>query len=136
MIFLTDTDFDVQVQTEILNLISSTASQDIAERMAIDQIKAYISGKYDTATIFAQTADARNHFIIMIIIDIMLYHLWAKKAPRAIPEYRETRYNDALEWLNAVGKGTMQTDLPQLPSEEYLSEVRIYSQYTPNNNKF
>lgn len=137
--FIIDTDFDVQVRQEILTLLDGSDEKtavELAARMATDQIRQYIGGKYDCDTIFAAEGDDRDHFIVMITIDILLYHLWAKRAPRKIPEYRATRYQDALDWLKAVGSGEMQSALPQLPPDEYSGLISIKSKYEPNNHKY
>lgn len=134
--FLTEDDFEVQVKEEILNLLGANSTIEKAERMAIDQVKAHISGRYDVATIFAKEDEERDHYLVMIIIDMMLYHLWAKKAPRSIPEYRDKRYTDALSWLTDIGTGKMPTALPQLAVAEYSNEIRIYSIHAPSDNKY
>lgn len=137
--FVTDSDYEVQVRQEIMSLLDGSddrAALRLAERMAIDQIKSYLSGRYDTTTIFACEGDERDHFLVMITIDIALYHLWSKRAPRKIPEFRAQRYQDALDWLKAVGEGTLTTDLPQLPTDEYVGDVVITSNYKPNQNKY
>jgi phage gp36-like protein len=137
--FVTDNDYEVQVRQEIVSLLDGSndhAAMRLSERMAVDQIKSYLSGRYDTATIFAQEGDDRDHFLVMITIDLALYHLWSKRAPRKIPEFRAQRYQDALDWLKAVGEGTLTTDLPQLATEDYTGDVVIKSNYKPNRNKF
>lgn len=139
MAFIVDTDFEVQVRNEILTLLDDSddkAAVELATRMATDQITQYIGGKYDCKTIFAATGDDRDHFIVMITIDILLYHLWAKRAPRKIPEYRATRYQDALDWLKSVGSGELQSALPQLPPDEYSGTISIKSKYQPQNHKY
>lgn len=107
-----------------------------AERFAISQIRKYIGGRYDCDALFSATADQRDDYIIMITIDITLYHLWAKKAPKSVPEHRKERYSDALDWLTNVGSGSMPTDLPQLSTTDYAGDVRITSRYQPNTNKY
>ena len=137
--FLTENDFEVQVRNEILTLLDGSDEKtavELATRMATDQIHQYIGGKYDCDTIFAATGDDRDHFIVMITIDILLYHLWAKRAPRKIPEYRVTRYQDALDWLKSVGSGELQSALPQLPDDEYEGRIAIKSKYKPQNHKY
>ena len=137
--FINDEDYEVQVRQEIKALLEGSDDTPVismAERMAIDQIKSYIGGRYDVQTIFAQEGEQRDHFIVMITIDIALYHLWSKRAPRKIPEFRAQRYQDAIDWLKAVGEGTMATDLPQLPADEYTGDVVIQSNYKPNQNKY
>jgi len=136
MIFITEDDFGIQVKDEILNLLGESGTIEKAERMAIDQVKAHISGRYDVEIIFAKTGTQRDHYIVMLIIDIILYHLWAKKAPRQIPQYRETRYKDALDWLTDVGNGSTPTALPQLSVDDFSNEVRIYSTHSANDHKF
>ena len=137
--FLTENDFEVQVRNEILTLLDGSVEKtavELATRMATDQIRQYIGGKYDCDTIFAATGDDRDHFIVMITIDILLYHLWAKRAPRKIPEYRVTRYQDVLDWLKSVGSGELQSALPQLPDDEYEGRIAIKSKYKPQNHKY
>ena len=139
MAFITDNDFEVQVRQEILSLLDGTDEKtavELATRMATDQIRQYIGGRYDCDTIFAAEGENRDHFIVMITIDILLYHLWAKRAPRKIPEYRATRYQDALDWLKDVGTGEMDSALPQLSTEDYIGQISIKSKYKPNDNKF
>ena len=137
--FINESDYDVQVRQEILSLLDTSegnANLGIAERMAIDQIKQYIGGRYDCDTIFSATGENRDMFIVMITIDIALYHLWSKRAPRKIPELRAQRYQDALDWLKGVGDGTLKSDLPQLDGDSFKSEVSIVSRYPQNFNKY
>lgn len=138
MIFLNKQDFDVQVREEILSILQheSDTALDTAELMAIDQIKQYIGGRYDTQTIFSLTNNDRDHFIIMITIDLLLYHLWSKKAPRRMPEFRSQRYQDALDWLNKVGTGKITAQLPQLSSQAENAVGYISSVHKPNWNKY
>ncbi|MBP1631206.1 MAG: hypothetical protein H6Q15_2099 [Bacteroidetes bacterium] len=141
MIFIEDTDFEVQVREEILAMLgvedlNNSTAIITAEQMAISQIKENIGGRYDTDAIFASTGLDRNFYIVMITIDIMLYHLWSKKAPKRIPETRETRYGDALDWLKPVGKGTLSCTLPQKNIEDYTGDIIIESLYKPTNNKY
>ena len=35
-----------------------------------------------------------------------------------------------------VGSGEMPTDLPQLPTDSYRGDLRIYSLHKPNDNKY
>lgn len=137
--FINESDYDVQVRQEILSLLDTSegnANLGTAERMAIDQIKQYIGGRYDCDTMFSATGENRDMFIVMITIDIALYHLWSKRAPRKIPELRAQRYQDALDWLKGVGDGTLKSDLPQLDGDSFKSEVSIVSRYPQNFNKY
>ena len=104
--FLKDSDYDVQIRTEIAKIIDSATNTPkfiTAEGMAIAQIRNHIAGRYDCNKIFTPAVDGetdiRDQYIVMLVIDIALYHLWSKEAPNNIPKHRELRYNDALEWL-------------------------------------
>jgi phage gp36-like protein len=136
--FIQEQDYEVQAREEMMRLISGGNEAAIlkAERFAISQIRKYIGGRYDCDRIFSRTGDERDDYIIMITIDIAIYHLWSKKAPKNTPEHRKIRYDDALAWLTSVGSGETPTDLPQLQTENYKGEIRIYSLHKPNNNKY
>lgn len=137
--FIQESDYEVQVRQEIMSILDTSTEKsalEMAERMAIDQIKSYLSGRYDMEAIFSKEGEERNHFLLMIAIDIALYHLWSKRAPRKIPEMRSQRYQDALDWLKAVGEGTLSTDLPQLQGDDFFGNCLIRSKYKPNVNKF
>ncbi len=139
MAFLTDDDYDVQLRSEIGRIIDTTDDKvklRKAEDMAIAQIKNYIGGRYDLDKIFNCPKDERNDFIVMITIDIALYHLWSKEGANKIPQTRTDRYADALEWLKAVQKGA-DTQLPLLETNSDQSgNLRIWSKHKASNNRF
>lgn len=139
--FLNDTDYDVLIRTEITNILLENYSQTkllSAENMAIDQIKNYLAGRYDTDKIFTAENEERNHFMVMITIDCALYHLYSSLAPNKIPSHRSERYADALEWLKMMLKGNSTADLPRLADEngEVKSSIRITSKYKQDCHKW
>ncbi|WP_455592919.1 phage protein Gp36 family protein [Bacteroides sp.] len=137
--FIQEEDYEVQARQEMLCLLDGTDERSAlmkAERFAISQIRKYIGGRYDCDTLFSATGEDRDAYIVMITIDIVIYHLWAKKAPKSIPTHRKERYSDVLDWLTNVGSGEMPTDLPQLSTDDYKGDVRISSRYKPNDNKY
>lgn len=137
--FIQESDYEVQARGELLRLLDGTDERAAilqAERFAISQIRKHLGGRYDCDTLFSATDEDRDDYIIMITIDLTLYHLWSKKSPKSTPEHRKIRYDDALAWLTSVGSGETPTDLPQLPTDEYQGDVRIFSRYKPNDNKY
>ena len=139
MSFITDNDYDVQTQEDVRKLLDNSPDKRRlrqAEKYAIGEINKRLAGRYDMANVFNKTGDARDWYIVMITIDIAIYHLYSQKAPRKIPEYRQIRYDTAIEWLRDVGNGTNPTDLPPIPAEEYKGQVRVWSLHKPNNNKY
>ncbi|GHV13604.1 hypothetical protein FACS1894169_00970 [Bacteroidia bacterium] len=139
MAFITDEDYDVQAQSDVLKLLDGSDNKHRlrqAEKYAIGEINKRLAGRYDMANVLNKTGDDRDAYIVMITIDIAIYHLYSQKAPRQIPEYRQIRYDTALEFLRDAGTGSNPTDLPPIPPEDYTGEVRIKSLYKPNNHKY
>ena len=141
MSFITDDDYSVLIRKEIKGILLENYSDTKlagAEQMAIDQIKNYISGFYDTLKIFSAEGTERNSFIVMITIDCALYHLYTSLAPNKIPQHRSDRYADALEWLKGIADGK-KADLPKIVDEEtgkVKSSIRIVSRYKQQNHKY
>lgn len=152
--FIKDTDYDVLIRTEIKNILLENYSATkllSAEQMAIAQIKNYLAGRYDVAAIFTplldpavgdnpgEQIDTRNAFVVMIVIDCALYHLYCSIAPNKIPEHRSNRYQDALEWLKLMVEGKGNADLPMIKDEstgEVKDSFRLSSKRTFNDNKW
>lgn len=144
--FIKDTDYDVLIRTEIKNILLENYSATkllSAEQMAIAQIKNYLAGRYDVAAIFTPAIenedDTRNAFVVMIVIDCALYHLYCSIAPNKIPEHRSNRYQDALEWLKLMVEGKGNADLPMIKDEstgEVKDSFRLSSKRTFNDNKW
>jgi phage gp36-like protein len=151
--FITEADYDVLIRTEIKNILLenySVTKLQSAEQMAISQIKNYLAGRYDVAVIFtpmldpvvgnipSTQIDIRNAFIVMIVIDCALYHLYCSIAPNKIPEHRSNRYQDALEWLKLMAEGKSNADLPMITNSngEAKGDFRLSSKNTASNNKW
>ena len=144
MRFLTDSDYAVQLRDEIAHIIDPTTERSKlirSEDMAIAQIKNFLGGKYDVAKIFAPVVsgadDTRDAYIVMITIDLALYHLWSKEGGNNIPKTRELRYSDALEWLKAV-QYDHSANLPLITNEsgETASDIRLWSRRSLSDNQY
>lgn len=144
--FLNDTDYNTLVKDEIRKLLDGRAPDGTgtpvklyaAENMAQQQITNRLSGRYDCAAIFgaAKTpADLRDQFIVMIMIDITLYHLYSQTGHIDIPKHRNDRYTDAIDWLKDVGTGVQPTTLPTYPddAENPLPDMRLSSDEQENH---
>lgn len=139
--FLKDTDYDDQIRQEIRNILDNTTDLRKlrqAEEKAIAQVKMRLSSRYDITRIFNNTPDntpdTRNQFIVMLLVDIVLYHLWSTQGQ--IPKIRNDRYQDALDWLKSVFDGAIVSDLPTRPDNEIAGGAQIYSLHAADNNKY
>jgi len=104
MAFIDKTDYEDSINENILDDIteSDDTKLDVATSRAITQAKGYLNARYDIENIFNKIGDDRNPVILMYSIDIALYHLHSLLNPRKIPKYRETRFEKAVEWFEAV----------------------------------
>jgi len=110
--FITLSDYDAAIHAEILNAVTrqDDAILEIMEDQAVEEMKGYLSARYDTDEIFSQTGDDRHQLIKMFCIDITLYHLHSIHNPQKFPQVRIDRYNRAIEWLKGVQKGDINPD--------------------------
>ena len=124
--FITPSDYDASIHREILDSLtrSDSASQDvqiieICEDRAIAEMKGYLNKSYDVEAIFSATGNNRNQLILMMAIDIAVYHIYCQHNPYKMSDIRKVRYDRAIEWLKGVMKGDITiADAPRLPIEE------------------
>jgi len=87
------------------------------------------SGDYPDDTSKWTQGDNRNQQIVLIFVDIVLFHVHSRINPRNIPDLRKQRYNGddptdrggALGWLKKVGAGDLTADLPSIIPEQGIS---------------
>lgn len=58
--------------------------------------------------------DSRSQQLVSAMLDISLYHIHSRIAPRNIPDLRVKRYDDARAWLQSANKGDITPNLPLL----------------------
>jgi hypothetical protein B2_07752 len=139
--FLTTEDYTALIRNEIKDILLenySEAKLRVAQQMAIDQVKNYLSGRYDVAEIFSKEGTERNAHIVMLTLDCTLYHLYTSTVPKRMPEIRSVRYQDAIDWLKAVGSGEISANLPLIKNQDgqQLLGIKIQSKYAPSSNKW
>ncbi len=57
--------------------------------------------------------DPRDPKLVGFAVDVTLFNLFTRVAPRKIPELRVSLYNQAKEWLTMVRDGNLTPDLPR-----------------------
>lgn len=73
-----------------------------------------ISNVLITDTSKWQNTDNRSQQLLTYVVDIALYHVHARIAPRNIPDLRVKRYDDAKDWLKMAAKGEITAAIPVL----------------------
>lgn len=119
--FITLEDYDASIHSEILSRLTrdDDAIVEICEDRAIAQMRGYLSARYDVDAIFSAEGSARNQLILMMAIDIAVYHLHSIHNPQKMSQIRKDRYERAMEWLKQVAAFKITVDgAPLLPDEE------------------
>lgn len=132
MTFLETADFTVQIHSEILERLGGPAELDRAELIAKQEIESYLSA-YDCAALWALTGSDRPPLIVMYLIDLALYHLHSKVAPRQIPEIRAERYDAAIAYLKAVAVGKLTAPLQRPAEAENTGRAALVTAEKRNN---
>lgn len=118
--FLTDPDYKVLCDPEELDVLSQSdpATRAQAERVAMEEVASYIRPKYDVTKAFAAQGGERNYMLVQVVANIALWYL-AQWLPGGLSlDRRELLYNQAVEWLARVSKGTAMPDLPGYTNED------------------
>lgn len=85
-------------------------------------------------TTYWQLGDNRCQQLKTYLVDIALYHMHSAVAPRAVPELREKRYDDAIRWLKAASRGDVTASLPLLQPRQ--GSRNRYGGQIKNNNSW
>jgi phage gp36-like protein len=122
--FIEKLDFDASVHAEILNALTREDNEVLAllvER-AVAEMEGYLSARYDTAAIFTARGADRLQIVVMMCVDIAVYHAYCLANPIKLSAMRKERYERAVDWLKAVQKGTTSiAGAPVVPDREVLT---------------
>lgn len=142
MAFITENDYKGFIKPEILKTITGTTNPSTpsqaqlqAEDTAIATIREYIGGRYDCNTIFAATGTNRNLHMVSCVIKLALYHLYHQTGVKDVPEHRKVDYDDTIQWLKDVGRGTIRSELPILQNSTDNGDIRWHSR-PPRKHKY
>ena len=77
--FIELTDYDASIHREILDALTreDNAVVEICEDRAIEEMRCYLSKRYDCDRIFTETGDRRSQLVLMMAIDIAVYHIFS-----------------------------------------------------------
>lgn len=104
MAFLSKEDFRFSIKIASLDALTGgddSLIEELAEE-AVTEMKCYLSPRYNVEELFATSGEGRNKTLTMYCRDLALYHIFSIYNFRVIPSIRETRYKNALLWLQSV----------------------------------
>lgn len=120
--FIDPEDYDASVRREIIEALTrgDDAILDICEDRAIEEMKSYLSARYDADAIFDACGANRHPLVLMMCLDIAAYHLYSAGNPQKMQNgIRKDRYERAVEWLKGVQRGNISVNgIPLLEKEE------------------
>lgn len=119
--FIKKEDYHASVHAEILDAVTRADSSiiELCQERAISEMKGYLAKRYDNGKVFGAEGKDRNQLVLMMALDISIYHIFSVHNPRNISQVRVDRYKRALEWLRRVRRGDEDIDgLPELEPEE------------------
>lgn len=110
--FITLTDYKTSIHDEILDALTRNDDEilEICEDRAISEMRSYLSARYDCDAIFSATGTDRHQLILMMALDITIFHVFCVHNPQKMSQIRKDRYDRAIEWLVAVSKGNINID--------------------------
>lgn len=80
--------------------------------------------------------DNRSAQIVQYLIDVVLYHIHSRIAPRNIPDIRVKRYDDAIAWFKNASKGDWITAAMPKIQPRSGKRIRWGSSLPKQNNNF
>lgn len=114
--FINLEDYDASIHRDILDSLLRTDPAcdpsiiEICEDRAISEMRSYMSHFYDCDAIFSMRGPDRHPLILMMSLDIAVYHIFCIHNPYKMSQIRKDRYDRAVEWLKAVGRGDITID--------------------------
>ena len=121
-------DYDASVHREILDALvrDDESLVEICEDRAIAEMRCYLSKRYDCDAIFSASGTERNQLVLMMVIDIAVYHIFCIHNPQKLSQIRKDRYERAVEWMRAVADEEISIDgVPLLPEDERAAKASL-----------
>ena len=132
--FIDIKDYYASLHREILDALvrDDETLVEICEDRAIAEMRGYLSKRYDCNAIFSTTGKKRNQLILMMVIDIAVYHIFCIHNPQKLSQVRKDRYERAVEWMKAVASEEVSIDgAPLLPEEERAKKAELMFKSNP-----
>ena len=101
----------------------------MAINAAVEEVRGYLSSRYDTRAVFAAEGEDRNPLVLEITKDIALWYIIRLSNVDILYETVKDRYDRAVKWLDRVASGTVTPDLPAATDEngDFIQPMRYGS---------
>lgn len=114
MAFLTEEELKTVATAEIINLITNNDNSIVDDIIteSIDLMKSYLFRYYNTDSIFSAEGDTRSRVVLKYLKDIVIHEVYIRRT-KIYNEVAKMRYDEAMLWLEKVGFGKIDADLPR-----------------------
>lgn len=132
--FITLQDYDASIHRDILDALirEDETIIEIVEDRAVSEMKGYLARRYDTEAIFSATGDTRNQLVLMLALDMTIYHIFCIHNPLKLSAMRRERYERAIDFLKYVARGKANIDAaPLLPEDELRARSSFIAKSNP-----
>lgn len=132
--FINIEDYDASIHRDILDALTRDDASlvEICEDRAIAEMRCYLSKRYDCDAIFSAQGDDRNQLVLMMALDIAIYHIFSIHNPQKLSQLRKDRYDRAVEWMHAVADEEVSIEgVPLLPEEERAAKAPLMFRSNP-----
>lgn len=116
MIYLETQDFQPVLTDDFLSAMvnNDPAVLATAELQAISMVENYLSELYDMATEWTRQGQARNNYLVKLMVGLVRYDLYQRlpKGGFGTPSDVAAGRTEAVNWLMAVSQGNISAKLP------------------------
>ena len=125
--FVELTDYDASIHRDILDALvrEDETVIEVCEDRAIAEMRCYLSKRYDCNKIFEATGENRNQLVLMMVIDMAVYHIFCIHNPQKLSQVRKDRYERAVEWMRSRRKKL----LKRITKREEISWTQVRSMW-------
>lgn len=130
-------DIKLHIEPETYAALSFDVSDSnvvVAINQATGQLRSYLSVQYKIDLELVKTGAARDPLIMMLAMDLVIYHLFSYIDPSHIPQSRDDRYKAALAFLKDVRDGVASLNIAEVDDTTIFeikggSNVKRINQY-------
>jgi hypothetical protein len=135
--FIKPEDYDASIHAEILDRLtrSDESIVEICEDRAIAEMRSSGGALSAVDPMSPAAGHDRHPLVLMMAIDITVYHLFSIHNPQKISQVRVDRYERAVEWLKQVAKRQVSVDgAPVLDTQKQQSPWLMHSNPKRHNH--
>ena len=136
MSFITVEEMKTVIYEHVMDDISDEDDATVQQciEAAIEEMEAYLASRYDVATIFSATGNARNKLILENTKVVAVWHLICRSNSELIYEQWKERYDRVIKFMEKVANGTLTPVLPIATNTDGAPQIKARFGSNPKFN--